>query len=254
MTEARTVEFQGADGAMLAGRLELPDGPERATALFAHCFTCGKDLAAAARISRALRDEGFAVLRFDFTGLGESAGDFGETTFSSNIGDLVQAAAYLREHHSAPSLLVGHSLGGAAVLAAAESIPEVEAVVTIGAPADPQHVTHLFAEQLPDDDQWTEVQVRLAGRPFQVSRQFLHDIDGQPQQDRIAGLGRALLVMHSPTDNVVGIDNAGRIFAAARHPKSFVALAGADHLLTARDDAYYVASIIAAWVRRYLNG
>lgn len=252
MTETRPVEFPGADGSTLVGRLELPDRPPRATALFAHCFTCGKDVAAASRIARALRAEGFAVLRFDFTGLGESEGDFVDTTFSTNIDDLVRAADHLRATLSAPSLLIGHSLGGAAVLAAAAAIPEARAVVTIAAPADPHHVTHLFGDQLPGHADWDDVEVTLAGRPFRVSRRFLDDIDEHPQRQRIAQLDRALLVMHSPTDAVVGIDNAGRIFEAARHPKSFVALDGADHLLTRREDAQYVADIVAAWVHRYL--
>lgn len=252
MTRRDRVQFEGSDGSTLAGRLDLPDGQPRATALFAHCFTCGKDVRAASRIARALTDQGFAVLRFDFTGLGESDGEFANTTFSSNVGDLVCAADHLRETHDAPSLLIGHSLGGAAVLAAADSIPEAEAVVTIAAPADPAHVTGLFADQRAEIEAAGEAEVSLAGRKFRVRQEFLDDIAEQPQQARIARLGRALLVMHSPIDNLVGIDNARKIYEAARQPKSFVALDDADHLLTKAEDADYVGDVIAAWVRRYL--
>lgn len=251
MARSHHVRFAGSD-ATLAGRLDLPDGEPRATALFAHCFTCGKDVKAASRIARALTAQGFAVMRFDFTGLGESEGEFAETTFTSNVGDLVRAAEHLREHHQAPSLLIGHSLGGAAVLAAAEEIPQARAVVTIAAPADPAHVAGLLGEQRATIEAAGEAEVTLAGRRFRVQREFLDDISEQPQQERIANLGRPLLVMHSPTDDLVGIDNARRIYEAARHPKSFVALDGADHLLTRPDDAEFVADLVAAWVRRYL--
>ncbi|NUP46096.1 MAG: OsmC family protein [Catenulispora sp.] len=249
---SQKITFPGGAGETLAARLELPAGTPRAHALFAHCFTCGKDGFAAARIARALTAHGIAVLRFDFTGLGQSDGDFGNTGFSSNIEDLIAAADYLRTHHAAPQLLVGHSLGGAAVLAARHRIPEVRAVATIGAPADPAHVEHLLGEARAEIQAQGQASVSLGGREFCIRRGFLEDIAGQRQAARIGDLGAALMVMHSPQDNVVGVDNARLIFDAARHPKSFVSLDGADHLLTRRADAEYVAAVLAAWVGRYL--
>jgi putative redox protein len=252
MSNFQRVTFTGTGGEVLAGRLDLPAGPPRAVALFAHCFTCGKDVVAASRISRALTERGIAVLRFDFTGLGESDGEFANSTFSSNITDLVRAADHLRATMAAPALLVGHSLGGAAVLAAAQRIPEVRAVATIGAPADPAHVAGLFRHDRADIEATGEATVYLAGRPFRVRREFLADVAGQPQTARITNLNRALLVLHAPGDDIVGIDNARQIFEAARHPKSFVSLDGADHLLSRRGDAAYAATVIAAWADRYL--
>jgi putative redox protein len=248
----RRVEFAGSQGAALAARLELPDGRPRGYALFAHCFTCGKDQVAAMRMARALTEFGIAVLRFDFTGLGGSGGDFGNTDFSSNIDDLVLGAEYLRSNFEAPSLLIGHSLGGAAALAAKHRIPGVRAVATIAAPADPSHVLGLLGESALEIERRGEAEVSLAGRTFRIRRQFLRDISAQPQAERVAQLGAALLVMHSPTDEVVGIDNARRIFDTARHPKSFVALDGADHLLTNTADAEYAATVLAAWASRYV--
>ncbi len=245
------IEFDGSHGEPLAARLELPAGAIRAFALFAHCFTCSKDAVAASRISRALTDSGVAVLRFDFTGLGQSGGDFENTNFSSNVDDIVHAAAFLGSHYRAPSILIGHSLGGAAVLAAASRIEGVAAVVTIGAPADPHHVVHLLGDDLTAIERDGVAELDLGGRPFRIQLQFLRDLEMQPQQERIASLGAALLVMHSPSDDTVSVDNARLIFDAARHPKSFVALDGANHLLTDRDDAAYVATIIGAWVSRY---
>jgi putative redox protein len=253
MTSTR-VEFTGSRGVPLAARLDRPDGATRAYALFAHCFTCHKDVVAAARIARALTAHGIAVLRFDFTGLGGSGGDFGNTDFSSNIADLVLAADHLREHHAAPSLLIGHSLGGAAVLAATHLVPEVRAVATIGAPADPEHVLHLFSEHRSTIEEKGEADVVLAGRTFCIRKQFLDDIAAQPQAERIATLHAALLVMHSPVDELVSVDNARRIFEAARHPKSFVALDGADHLLTDRADAEFAATMLAGWAARHAFG
>ncbi|MER6950300.1 alpha/beta fold hydrolase [Nonomuraea sp. NPDC000554] len=253
MNDSQRVTFPGSTGAPLAGRLELPDGPPRAVALFAHCFSCGKDVQAASHIARELARLGIAVLRFDFTGLGQSGGDFGNTDFTSNVEDLVHAAGYLRDTLAAPTLLVGHSFGGAAVLAAAQRIPESRAVVTIGAPADPSHVAGLLASAREEIETAGEAEVTLAGRTFRVARAFLADIAFQPQQERIAALGRALLVMHAPADAVVGIDNARSIFDAARHPKSFVALDGADHLLTDDGQSVYAAGVIAAWASRYLD-
>lgn len=246
------VEFPGSQGELLAGRLELPDGDPRAYALFAHCFTCGKDAVAATRISRTLTSAGIAVLRFDFTGLGQSGGDFANSNFTSNVEDLVRAASFLRSTRDAPSILIGHSLGGAAVLAAAGSIPEVRAVVTIGAPADPRHVLGLIGDQLAGLGSSESVEISLGGRPFRVGRQFLDDLDSRSQLERAAHLSAALLILHSPTDQTVSIDNARGIFDAAHHPKSFVALDGADHLLTNATDAQFAAGIIAAWVTRYV--
>ncbi len=245
------LEFPGSQGSALAGRLDLPDSKPRGHALFAHCFTCSKDVLAAARISRALTDFGIAVLRFDFTGLGQSGGDFANTNFSSNIEDLVNAADFLRAHYAAPSLLIGHSLGGAAVLAVTHRIPEVRAVATIGAPADPDHLSHLLGKSRAEIEASGEAEVRLSGRTFRIRRQFLDDIAAQPQAQRIRSLGAALLVMHSPTDTTVDVENARRIYEAARHPKSFVALDGADHLLTKPTDAAYVAAMLATWAGRY---
>lgn len=245
------LEFPGSQEALLAARLDLPDEPPRAYALFAHCFTCSKDVIAASRISRALTGFGIAVLRFDFTGLGQSDGDFSNTNFSSNIEDLVYAADYLRENYSAPSLLIGHSLGGAAVLAAAHSVPEVRAVATIAAPADPDHVAHLLRASTAEIQEHGEAEVTLAGRTFQIRRQFLDDIAAQPQAERIRTLDAALLVMHSPVDAIVDVDNARIIYEAARHPKSFIALDGADHLLTNPDDAIFAATMLATWASRF---
>jgi len=250
---AQRFDFPNGRGERLAALLDLPDEPPRAWALFAHCFTCGKDTLAAARIARGLTRLGIAVLRFDFTGLGASDGEFANTNFSSNVADLVAAANHLRQAHGAPQLLIGHSLGGAAMLAAAADIPEALAVVTIAAPSDPGHVTHLFRDKLADIATQGEVEVTLAGRPFRVQRQFLEDVAGQKLTERIAHLRKALLVLHAPGDETVGIDNASAIFGAAKHPKSFVSLADADHLLTRQRDAAYVAGVIAAWAERYLE-
>jgi uncharacterized OsmC-like protein/fermentation-respiration switch protein FrsA (DUF1100 family) len=246
-------QFPGAEGQQLAAALELPEGELLAFALFAHCFTCGKDVLAAKRIAVALAAKGIAVLRFDFTGLGSSEGDFANSTFSSNVADLVRAADHLRETRKAPMILIGHSLGGAAILAAAAQIPEAKAVVTIAAPSDPAHVTHLFADRIEDIRKHGKVEVSLAGRPFQIKREFLDDIAEHNLMAHVAGLHKALLIMHSPTDDTVGIDNATRIFVAAKHPKSFVSLAGADHLLSDRRDGMYVADVVAAWAERYLD-
>lgn len=249
---SREFDFGGSQGERLAARLDLPERTPRAYALFAHCFTCGKDSLAASRISRNLTDFGIAVLRFDFTGLGGSGGDFANTDFSSNVDDLVCAADHLRERFAAPSILIGHSLGGAAVLAVAHRLPEVRAVATIGAPADPAHLAHLLRH--PETEEGGVAEVCLARRTFRIRRGFLDDIAAQPQADRIRRLDAALLVLHSPTDETVGVDNARQIFDLARHPKSFVAIDGADHLLTARADAGYVAAVLAAWADRYTAG
>lgn len=246
------LDFPGGQGHRLAARLDLPDGAPRAQALFAHCFTCGKDIRAAGRLAAALAGEGIATLRFDFTGLGGSDGDFANTGFASNVEDLVAAADHLRSQGRPPAILVGHSLGGAAVLAAAARIPEVRAVATIGAPFEVEHVLHQFAAKVPEVEAAGEARVDLAGRPFTIRRSFVEDARAQAQGPRIAALHRALLVMHAPLDAVVGIDNARRIFEAARHPKSFVALEGADHLLSGPGDAAYAAGVLAAWASRFV--
>jgi uncharacterized OsmC-like protein/esterase/lipase len=246
-------EFPNAKGEKLAGVLDLPLGEPTGFALFAHCFTCGKNIRAAKVIAERLSVHGIAVLRFDFTGLGGSEGEFANTHFSSNVDDLVTAADHLRKTRSAPALLIGHSLGGAAVLAAAHRIEEARAVVTVGAPCDPSHVTGLFKEHVGKIKEQGEVEVALAGRPFRITRAFIDDVAEQKLQDYIASLRKALLIFHSPTDAIVGIDNASHIFTAAKHPKSFVSLAGADHLLSKKSDAIYVANLIAAWAERYLD-
>lgn len=246
-------QFPGADGQQLAAVLDLPAEMPRAFALFAHCFTCGKDVLAAKRVADALTMHGIAVLRFDFTGLGASEGEFANSHFSSNVADLVKAADHLRETHQAPALLIGHSLGGAAVLAAAESIPEAKLVATIAAPADPEHVTGLFKDHIETIRAKGEGEVQLAGRPFRIKRAFLEDVANQRLTERIRKLRKALLIFHSPTDNTVGIDNASEIFLAAKHPKSFVSLPGADHLLSQKKDSAYVAGMIATWAMRYLD-
>jgi uncharacterized OsmC-like protein/alpha-beta hydrolase superfamily lysophospholipase len=245
-------QFTGSEGQQLAAALDLPEREPVAYALFAHCFTCGKDVLAARRIAVALAAKGIAVLRFDFTGLGSSEGDFANSTFTSNVADLVRAADHLRETHKAPTILIGHSLGGAAILAAASQIPDAKAVVTIAAPSDPAHVTGMFADRIDDIRKHGESEVSLAGRPFRIRREFLDDIAEHGLMEHVAKLHKALLVMHAPTDDTVGIDNATRIFVTAKHPKSFVSLAGADHLLTNKNDAAYVADVIAAWATRYL--
>jgi putative redox protein len=245
--------FPNATGEQLAATLDLPLGKPTAYALFAHCFTCGKDNLAAKRIAERLTFHGIAVLRFDFTGLGASEGEFANTHFSSNVDDLVAAADHLHKTHDAPAILIGHSLGGAAVLAGSHRIAEARAVVTIGAPYDPGHVAGLFKEQIETIRAQGEVEVELAGRPFHIRREFLDDVAERKLDACLAGLRKALLVFHSPTDELVGIYNASHIFGAAKHPKSFVSLAGADHLLSRKEDAVYVANVIAAWADRYLD-
>jgi putative redox protein len=247
------LEFANSKGEKLAALMDLPLGKPNALALFAHCFTCGKDNLAAKRISERLAMSGIGVLRFDFTGLGASEGEFANTHFSSNVDDLVAAADYLRKSRGPPAILIGHSLGGAAVLAAADRVPDARAVATIAAPCDPAHVTGLFREHIDKIRSQGEVEVSLAGRPFRIKREFLDDIAEQRLTARLANLHKALLVFHSPTDDIVGIENASRIFTSAKHPKSFVSLAGADHLLSKRSDAIYVANVIAAWAERYFE-
>ena len=245
--------FAGSGGDRLSGRLDRPQADPVAYALFVHCFTCSKEIPAATRITRGLVDRGIGVLRFDLTGLGGSEGDFANTNFSSNVEDIVRAAAELRERDAAPKILVGHSLGGAAVLAAAAQIPEAVAVATIGAPFDPAHLARLFVDAVPELERAEEVCVEIGGRRFPIRRQLLEDANAQNLTEAIRELHRALLVFHAPSDELVTIDNARQIFDTAKHPKSFVSLDGADHLLTRGTDAAYVAQVLAAWVGRYLD-
>jgi len=251
-TISEKIEFPGSLGAMLAARLDRPAGKPRAYALFAHCFTCSKDIFAASRIAATLAGHGIATLRFDFTGLGASEGEFANTHFSSNVDDLVAAADWLRRERAAPALLIGHSLGGAAVLAAAGRIAEAKAVATIGAPADADHVIHNFGASLATIEQQGEAEVSLAGRTFTIRKSFIDDLRSASLRDHIATLKRALIIFHAPLDQTVGIDNASAIFSAARHPKSFISLDGADHLLSRREDAVFVADTLAAWANRLL--
>jgi putative redox protein len=249
------LEFENSTGELLAGLLELPERMDQVSsfALFAHCFTCGKDIAAASRISRALAARGIAVLRFDFTGLGNSDGDFANTNFSSNVDDLVRAAKALEDRYRAPQILIGHSLGGAAVLSAATRLQSVQAVVTIGAPATAEHVAHLFKDRADQIKTQGQATVALGGREFAIKRQFLEDIEQYSSTGEIRNLNAALLVFHSPLDAIVSIDEAARIYQAARHPKSFISLDRADHLLSKAADSEYVATTIASWVSRYLE-
>ena len=245
--------FTGHGGHTLAARLDLPQGPHLATALFAHCFTCSKDLTAARRIAGRLAAMGIAVLRFDFTGLGHSEGEFENTSFTSNVTDLVAAAAALSDRGMAPSLIIGHSLGGAAVLKATPQIPTVKAAVTIGAPFDPGHVTHNFAQAIPEILDKGVAEVSLGGRPFRIGKDFVEDVRNASLKEAVERLGAALLVLHAPRDATVGVENASAIFLAAKHPKSFVTLDDADHLITNPADAEYTADVIAAWSKRYLD-
>lgn len=247
-----TLEFSSASGTALSARMTRPAGAPRAYALFAHCFTCSKDLRAVRRIAEALASHGVATLSFDFAGLGKSGGEFAHTTFSSDVADLIKAAEFMAQRDMAPSILIGHSLGGAAALAAAGRIDSLKAVATLAAPADPAHIQHLFTEDLAEIRERGEATVSLGGRPFQVTSAFIDDLSSQCSAEAIRGIGASLLVMHSPTDAIVGIENAQKIYEAARHPKSFVSLDGADHLLSRREDGDYVAGIIAAWASRYL--
>jgi putative redox protein len=246
--------FENADGLRLAGRLALPDGRPAAYALFAHCFTCGKDVKAAFHISKTLTQAGLAALRFDFTGLGESQGDFAATNFSTNVSDLIAAARFMVDRGMAPSVLIGHSLGGAAVIRAAAAIPSARAVAVIGTPAAPAHVKQHFAGAQARIESEGQAEVHLAGRSVRIKKQFVEDVDQVNMETALDQLNCALLIMHAPGDDVVGIENAGRIFRAARHPKSFVALDGADHLLADPADARYAGHLIAAWAGRYIAG
>lgn len=251
---SQQITFENKQGVSLSGRLELPaDGRPAAYAIFAHCFTCSKNLSAVVNISRALSLHRIAVLRFDFTGLGESEGKFAGSNFSSNVADLQAAYSFLEKEHQAPALIIGHSLGGAAVLAAASAMASIKAVVTIGAPADPLHVKHLFRESLDTILEKGEATVTIGGREFVVREQFLKDLQQTDLQEEMKGLRKALLIMHSPQDEVVDIENARQLYQAAHHPKSFISLDGADHLLSGKQDSVYAGSMIASWADRYLE-
>jgi len=250
----KKLEFTNAAGQRLSARIDQPaDRNPAACALFAHCFTCSKNIKAISNISRALTRQGIAVLRFDFTGLGESEGDFADTNFSSNVDDLVKAAEFMADQYRAPEILIGHSLGGAAVLQAAGQIPSAVAVITIAAPADPGHVSRALGDSKDIIEQRGEATVDLSGRPFKIKKQFLDDLASVRMQDTIRNLKKALLILHSPIDEVVGIENAAKIFQTARHPKSFISLDDADHLLMNKRDSRYAGSIIATWAMRYLG-
>lgn len=247
------ISFPGHDGQTLSARLELPGGGRpQAFALFAHCFTCTKNIRAATNISRALARKNIGVLRFDFTGLGESEGDFADTNFSSNVEDVVAAGQYLSEHLAAPALLVGHSLGGAAVLQAADSLPSVRGVATIGAPSDPAHVLGHLRDSLAKIREGGEAEVLLAGRPFRMKQQFVDDLYASKAEEAVRKLGRALLIFHSPIDETVGIENAASLYEMAKHPKSFISLDDADHLVSNSEDSEYIGQVLAAWARKYV--
>jgi len=247
------IKFSNQSGHTLAALLELPDKPLLGYAVFAHCFTCNKNLTAVRNIGRALTDNGIAVLRFDFTGLGESEGEFEHTNFSSNVNDLIAAAQYLEKNYASPSILIGHSLGGAAVIFAAQHIKSVKAVATIGAPSDPKHVTHLFKSSMEEIKEKGEALLSIGGREFKIQKQFLDDINEKNMNTTVKEMNKALLVLHSPQDTTVGIENAAQIYQAAWHPKSFISLDGADHLLSKKEDSIYVGQMIANWAVRYIK-
>ena len=248
----KNVNFENSAGEKLAGILDLPVTPPHAYALFAHCFTCSKNLNAATNISQALTEAGFAVLRFDFTGLGQSEGEFADSNFSSNVDDLVTAARFLESNYRAPALLLGHSLGGTAVLQAAHDIPSAVAVATVGSPADPAHVGHLLDSARETLRREGVANVNLGGRPFKMKQQFLDDIQKHPMPESLGTLRKAVMILHAPLDDIVELDNASQLFAAARHPKSFVSLDKANHLLTREADSRYAGQVIATWATRYL--
>lgn len=249
---SKKIAFVGALGETLSAKIDLPEGKIKACALFAHCFTCSKDLRAVGNITSKLAEIGIATFRFDFTGLGQSSGDFADTNFSSNVDDLVAAAEYMDLEMEGPSILIGHSLGGAAVLQAAHKIKSVKAVATIGAPAEPAHVKENFQLVLDEIEEKGEAQVALAGRPFTIKKQFVDDLDETRMKKFINELGKALIIFHSPIDETVGINNAAKIFTAAKHPKSFISLDDADHLLHDKEDSEYVGKVLGTWAGKYI--
>ncbi len=250
--QSQRIAFSNQEGHELAGLIDTPDGPVRAWALFAHCFTCSKNLKAASHIAKALCEAGIGVMRFDFTGLGQSKGEFADTSFSSNVSDLVDAANWLAEHYAAPALLFGHSLGGTAVLRAARFIGSARAIATLGSPAEPAHVKHVFGDSLAEIERKGYAPVSLGGRTFNVRQEFVEDLEEHDLLAEVSQLRKALLVMHAPLDDIVEIDNAGTLFLAAKHPKSFVSLDRADHLLSREEDSRYAGRVLAAWASRYL--
>ncbi len=250
--KSKKVEFKGALGDKLSGRVDMPEGEIKTCALFAHCFTCSKNLKVVGHITSELAKRNVATLRFDFTGLGQSEGDFANTNFSSNVDDLVAATEFMENEMSGPAILIGHSLGGAAVLQAAHKIPSAKAVVTIGAPCEPQHVKHHFDAHMDEIEETGEAEVTLAGRTFKIKKQFVDDLKAAKMNDFIRNLDRALLVMHSPVDRTVGVENAAHIYSTAKHPKSYISLNKADHLLTNEKYSKYAGSLIAPWASLYL--
>lgn len=250
--DSKNIKFEGSTGESLAAKIDLPENDPKAYALFAHCFTCSKDLKAVGNITKALAEIGIATFRFDFTGLGQSSGDFADTNFSSNVEDLVKAYEYMDEELEAPAILIGHSLGGAAVLQAAHKMEAVQAVATVAAPAEPAHVKENFEMSLDEIEEKGEAKVTLAGRPFTIKKQFIDDLEETRMKDYIRNLGKALIVFHSPIDNTVGIDNASKIFIAAKHPKSFISLDKADHLLSNKQDSMYVGKVLGTWAGKYI--
>lgn len=250
----RKVEFTNSEGHKLAARLELPEGEAaRSFALFAHCFTCSKNLTAVKNISRALNQKGIGVLRFDFTGLGESEGEFSDSSFSSNVEDLMAACRWMDGNAMAPEILIGHSLGGAAVVFASSQMDDIKAVVTIGAPSDPTHVQHLFGSDIKDIHEKGKAEVTIAGRSFIIKEEFLKDLESKNMKRVLHNLDRPLLIMHSPVDEVVSVNNAAEIYKAARHPKSYISLDAMDHLMSSKEDSLYAGNIIATWVSRYVR-
>lgn len=251
---SKKIKFTGSQGAVLSAKMDRPDsGDSKACALFAHCFTCSKNLKVVGNITAALAGSGISTFRFDFTGLGQSEGDFADTNFSSNVEDLIAAYEYMDEQGEAPAILIGHSLGGAAVLQAASRMPAVKAVAVIAAPAHPAHVKDNFGLSLQKIKEDGRAEVELEGRKFTIKKQFLDDLDEIRMKEKIEGLDRALMIFHSPTDNRVGIENASMIFTAAKHPKSFVSLDRADHLLTDEADSIYTGKVLAAWAAKYIQ-
>lgn len=248
----KKILFKNNQGQNLAAILELPETKPQAFAIFAHCFTCNKNLTAVYNIGKALNKQNIAVFRFDFTGLGESEGDFADTNFSSNVEDLIAASDYLAGHYSAPSLLIGHSLGGAAVLFVKSQLSSIKAVATIGAPSNPDHVSHLFANEISNIEEFGVAELSIGGRPFKIKKQFLDDIKSTKIESAIRNLGVPLLILHSPIDSVVGIDNAEAIYKNAKHPKSFISLDGANHLLSEKEDSIFAGSMIAIWAKRFI--
>ena len=252
--KTKTISFKNSKGINLSGKLELPENQQPvAYAIFAHCFTCNKNLSAVKNIARALKSNGFGVVRFDFTGLGQSEGDFAETNFSSNIQDLEDIAQYMTQELEAPKLMIGHSLGGAAAIFAGKSIASIQAVATVGAPSSPQHVQHLFKSGIEEIQANGKALVNIGGRPFPISKQFIEDISTKNMNEIVKSLRKPLLLFHSPQDTTVGVNNATEIYTAAIHPKSFVSLDGADHLLTNKEDSIYVGNMIAHWAVRYID-